>query len=211
MELADKSYSVILEKCKRSPLKKRDGKSYFQNSESKVAWYKKFVMQSGTLFLLPIPLGENTLEVLPEAVKQKVNDLEIFIVERAKTARRFIKSVNPNRNITPITVHELDKYDPGKGIEAFLEAARDGKDIGLMSEAGCPGVADPGALVVRKAHQLGIKVIPMTGPSSIILAVMASGMNGQNFAFRGYLSPKKPQLVKDLKQLEKWAKSVKSY
>ena len=76
-----------------------------------------------------------------------------------------------------------------------------------MSEAGCPGVADPGALVVRKAHQMGIKVIPMTGPSSIILAVMASGMNGQNFAFRGYLSPKKPQLVKDLKQLEKWAKS----
>ncbi len=158
----------------------------------------------GTLYLLPVTLGEKTQWPIPEAVQEKINDLDTFIVERAKTARRFIKSINPKRNISVISVLELDKHHPESNIDQFLEEVLEGKDVGVMSEAGCPGVADPGALVVRRAHELGVKVVPMVGPSSILLALMASGMNGQNFAFRGYLPAKKPQLIKEIKQLEKW-------
>ena len=161
---------------------------------------------SGSLYLLPVSLGEEVLWPLPESVKTKISALNTFIVERAKTARRFIKSIDPKRNISSITILELDKHQPESHIDEYLQVVLDGVDVGVMSEAGCPGVADPGALVVKRAHQLGIKVVPMVGPSSILLALMASGMNGQNFAFKGYLSPKKPQLVKDLKQLERWAK-----
>ena len=128
--------------------------------------------------------------------------LDFFIAERARTARRFIKSTGPERPISDLTVFELDKHDPGKGLLGFLKPALEGNDIGLLSEAGCPGVADPGARVVRLAHQKGIEVVPLVGPSSLLLALMASGMNGQSFCFHGYLPNKGNELVRELKRLE---------
>ena len=159
----------------------------------------------GKLYLLPITLGEDTLFALPQYLLDRIHNLDTFIVERAKTARRFIKTTHPPYPISDLKVFELDKHEPQKEIKNYLQAALSGKDIGLMSEAGCPGVADPGALVVKKAHDLGIEVVPLVGPSSILLALMASGMNGQQFAFNGYLPVKKPELVKALKRIEQQA------
>ena len=156
----------------------------------------------GKLYLLPVPLGEEGAGVIPAYVQQRLGTLEVFIAERARTARRYIKSIFPDRNISDLTVFELDKHQPGKIDKSWLAPAAVGKDIGLLSEAGCPGVADPGAKIVALAHQLGIEVVPMVGPSSILLALMAAGMNGQQFCFQGYLSSKKPDLGKDLKRLE---------
>ncbi len=156
----------------------------------------------GKLFLIPITLGEDALFALPQYVIDRIHLLDTFIVERAKTARRFIKTTQPSRPINELTIFELDKHNPHQGIDSFLQPALAGQDIGLMSEAGCPGVADPGARVVRKAHQLGIEVVPLVGPSSLLLALMASGMNGQQFCFHGYLSPKKGEMAKELKDLE---------
>ena len=159
----------------------------------------------GRLFLIPVTIGEDILFTIPNYVIEQIHSLDTFIVERAKTARRFIKATEPPYAINELRIFELDKHEPAKGIEAFLEPALKGTDIGLMSEAGCPGVADPGALVIQKAHTLGIEVVPLVGPSSILLALMASGLNGQQFAFHGYLNVKKPGLIKDLKYLEKLA------
>ena len=162
-------------------------------------------MEKGKLYLIPVPLGEGVNFTLPEYLVRQLHRLDVFIVERAKTARRFIKSTGPLRPISHLRIFELDKHDPGSGIRDFLVPALEGQDIGLLSEAGCPGVADPGALVVRSAHQLGLEVVPLVGPSSIVLALMASGLNGQNFCFRGYLPPKKPELTSKLKWLEQQA------
>lgn len=157
---------------------------------------------SGKLYLIPTTLGEDSLHAIPKYVIDRIHHLDTFIVERAKTARRFIKTTNPPYAISSVTIFELDKHQPGKDVDQFLEVLLTGKDIGLMSEAGCPGVADPGALVVQKAHRLGAEVDPLVGPSSLLLALMASGMNGQSFSFHGYLPIKKPELVKMLKRLE---------
>jgi 16S rRNA (cytidine1402-2'-O)-methyltransferase len=154
------------------------------------------------LYLIPCPLGPDSLETLPEMVGTKIRDLEVFIVERAKTARHFIKAMEPRLPISELAIFELDKHDSQAANQAFQAAVKTGKDIGVLSEAGCPGVADPGALVVKYAHQKGMKVIPLVGPSSILLALMASGLNGQNFAFRGYLPAKRPELANALKRLE---------
>lgn len=156
----------------------------------------------GKLYLIPTPIGDNVTHTLPDYVIQILHRLDYFIVERAKTARHFIKSTNPERPISDLTIFELNKHQPSEGIEAFLEPIEKGKDMGLLSEAGCPGVADPGALVVRLAHQKGITVVPLVGPSSILLALMASGMNGQSFTFHGYLPHQQKDLSKVLKQLE---------
>jgi len=139
-------------------------------------------------------------------VGTKIRELEVFIVERAKTARHFIKSMEPRLPISDLEIFELDKHDSQAASRAFQAAFKTGKDIGVLSEAGCPGVADPGALIVKYAHQRGLQVIPLVGPSSILLALMASGLNGQNFAFQGYLPAKKPELAKALKHLESTAK-----
>lgn len=154
------------------------------------------------LFLIPTTLGENGLHTLPQSVIDQIHALDVFIVERAKTARRFIKSTQPPKAITDLQVYEMDKHQPETDASLFEEALANGKDIGLLSEAGCPGVADPGARFVQLAHRKGMEVIPLVGPSSILLALMASGMNGQNFCFQGYLPAKKPALTKALKQLE---------
>ncbi|MDO8367848.1 MAG: SAM-dependent methyltransferase [Saprospiraceae bacterium] len=164
-----------------------------------------------TLYLIPCPIAENALHTVPPYAQEIARDLDVFIVERAKTARHFIKSLGPNRPIQEMVFVELpDSPSSWGGVGAgteeaeavFHEAVKSGKNIGLLSEAGCPGVADPGAAIVALAHREGVKVVPLVGPSSILLALMASGMNGQRFSFHGYLPPKRPELAKELRRLE---------
>lgn len=160
-----------------------------------------------TLFLIPTPIAENALHTIPPYVQEIARQLDVFIVERAKTARHFIKSLQPERPLQEMTFVELsDNRDAVEAARALQDAIAAGKDVGLLSEAGCPGVADPGAAVVALAHRLGVRVVPLTGPSSLLLALMASGMNGQRFAFHGYLSPKRPELARDLRRLESLAR-----
>ncbi len=158
--------------------------------------------RQGKLFLLPAPLGEGALEHIPANVIQVLHRLDHLIVEKAKTARHYIKSTNPPKPIPSYIIQELNEHTSKEQIFSLLKPALSGKDMGLMSEAGCPGVADPGAELVLHAHRNGIEVVPFTGPSSIFLALMASGMNGQSFCFHGYLSPRPQELVKDLRHLE---------
>lgn len=155
------------------------------------------------LYLIPVPIAENALHTLPLYVQDIARRLDVFIVERAKTARHFIKSLGPEKPIREMIFEEIpDETSPGEVERVFLAAIHAGKDVGLLSEAGCPGVADPGATIVALAHRHGIRVIPLVGPSSLLLALMASGMNGQRFTFHGYLSPKRPELARDLRRLE---------
>ena len=168
-------------------------------------------MSNGKIYLIPTPLGENALQTIPNYVVEIIHKLDTFIVERAKTARHFIKATNPPYPLSNLTVFEIaENYnlqnDDYQQVKTILSS---GKDVGIMSEAGCPGVADPGAKVVAWAHGLGIEVVPLVGPSSILLALMASGMNGQSFAFQGYLSAKREELSKDLKRMEELAKRLK--
>jgi 16S rRNA (cytidine1402-2'-O)-methyltransferase len=158
---------------------------------------------SSTLYLIPTPVAENAAETLPLYVTEIVRRLDVFIVERAKTARHFVKSAGPLKPLQEMIFVEIESRDfPDEAARVFREAVEAGKDIGLMSEAGCPGVADPGASIVSLAHQAGVRVRPLVGPSSILLALIASGMNGQHFSFHGYLSPKRPELARDLRKLE---------
>jgi 16S rRNA (cytidine1402-2'-O)-methyltransferase len=154
------------------------------------------------LYLIPVPIAEDALSTIPPYVADIARGLDCFLVERAKTARHFIKSLGPTRPIQEMTFVELGEKDTREAETAFLEAVKAGKDVGLLSEAGCPGGADPGNFIVALAHRQGVRVAPLVGPSSLLLALMASGMNGQRFAFHGYLSPKRPELAKELKKLE---------
>jgi 16S rRNA (cytidine1402-2'-O)-methyltransferase len=162
-------------------------------------------MKKGKLYLIPTTLGEDALHTIPAYVVSVIQEVEEYIAERGKTARHFLKAAGINKPLNTITVHELDKHDAKNGIEEYLQNALKGTDIGLLSEAGCPGVADPGAEVVALAHRHGIEVVPLVGPSSILLALMASGMNGQQFTFHGYLPPKTPDRTRALKKLEQLA------
>ncbi len=159
-------------------------------------------MKKGKLYLIPAPLGENVTYTIPSYVINVLHDLDVFIAERAKTARAFIKTTEPKKTFSELKFYELNKRTTPAERDTFLNDAMKGKNVGLLSEAGCPAVADPGAVIVQMAHQKGIEVVPMVGPSSILLALMGSGMNGQQFCFNGYLSPKKPELAKQLRQLE---------
>lgn len=155
------------------------------------------------LYLIPCSLGEPSSAHLPAHNLAVMDQLSLFIVERARTARRFIKACLPEKDISTLDITELDKHKATLGIKDFIHTmVRQGRSAGLLSEAGCPGVADPGALVVAAAHAAGIQVVPLVGPSSILLAIMASGLNGQSFTFHGYLPVKKPELSKSLKKLE---------
>ena len=131
--------------------------------------------------------------------------LSYFLVENARTARRFIKSVAPQHVIEELRISVIDKDSTEAQIQAALEPVLNGRNAGVISEAGCPGIADPGAELARRAHQVGIKVVPLVGPSSLLLALMASGMNGQSFAFHGYLPIERAKRVAALKSLEKQA------
>ncbi|MDB5888971.1 MAG: SAM-dependent methyltransferase [Rhodocyclales bacterium] len=145
-------------------------------------------MSSGTLYLIPVGLGPADSGVThPPEVLRQLQALDYFIVERAKTARADLKRFGHPRPLQELEIHELPETPDTAWIDLHLQAALAGRNIGLMSEAGCPAVADPGSLVVRRAHDKGIRVAPMVGPSSLLLAMMASGLNGQSFAFHGYL------------------------
>lgn len=159
---------------------------------------------SGNLYLIPTRLGDNApLEVLPISVKKVIETVNDYIVENEKTARRFIKKISSGKSQASLNIHILNKYTELSELPSFLEACKRGKPVGLLSEAGCPGVADPGAEIVKIAHKNNIRVIPLVGPSSILLALMSSGMNGQNFAFNGYLPIDKGERKAKLKQLER--------
>lgn len=156
------------------------------------------------LYLIPTTLGEVDLErVLPNYNSSVIKRIRYFVVENIRTARRFIKKTDHEINIDDLVFFELNEHTDKKTLEEFLQPISEGFDIGIISEAGCPGVADPGADLVRIAHEKNIKVIPLIGPSSILLSLMASGMNGQNFAFLGYLPVKPADRIKTLKEIEK--------
>lgn len=156
------------------------------------------------LYLIPTTLGDTTIErVLPPDLKSIISAIPVFIVENLRSARRFLKKVNPAIVIDDLRFFELNEHTDRKELNRFLEPISEGLDIGIISEAGCPAVADPGADVVKLAHTKDIHVIPLVGPSSILLALMASGMSGQNFAFNGYLPVKNPEKAQQIKFLER--------
>lgn len=161
----------------------------------------------GNLYLIPCPMGDiEPVAVLPLTVKTTIERLDHYIVEHEKDARRFIKSIDPLKNQSVLKISEINKFTQDEEIPPMLTPCLEGMDIGIISDAGCPGIADPGAKVVHIAHSHGIRVIPLVGPSSILLAMMASGFNGQNFAFNGYLPIDKNERRSELKRLEKLSK-----
>ncbi len=158
----------------------------------------------GKLYLIPTRLGDDVpLEVLPISIKKVLEQINHYIVENEKPARRFIKKVSPSKSQRALIIQSVNKYTDTAEIPGYLTPCLNGESIGLLSDAGCPGVADPGAEVVKIAHEKGIQVTPLVGPSSILLAMMSSGMNGQNFTFNGYLPIDKSERKSNIKQLEK--------
>ncbi len=159
---------------------------------------------SGKLYLLPTTMGAaNPMQVLPIQVKEIMEELDIYIAENEKTARRHIKQLLPEKQQSILKFFSLNKFTEATEIPSFLNDCKEGKNVGLLSEAGCPGVADPGAEIVKIAHNEGIQVIPLVGPSSILLAMMGSGMNGQRFTFNGYMPIDKKERKKEIKDLER--------
>ena len=158
----------------------------------------------GTLYLIPVTLGDdNIAQVLPALVVQLAQQLEFFVVENEKTARHFLSTIKTAKPVRELTLLTLNEHTVDKEVPALLAPLLAGKNLGVMSEAGCPGVADPGAKLVELAHRKGIKVVPLVGPSSILLGLMASGLNGQQFAFLGYLPVDKTARNLRLKEIEK--------
>jgi len=158
--------------------------------------------EQGKLYLIPSSMGEGAAIGLPQYAIDVVHTLDTFIAERAKTARRFLKEIATPVPFGKMIFYELNKHTEKDERETFLDNIFEGKNIGLLSEAGCPGVADPGAKIVAMAHEMGVEVVPFVGPSSILLALMAAGMNGQQFAFTGYLPSKPEARVKALRREE---------
>lgn len=155
------------------------------------------------LYLIPVLLGDTSVDqVIPTYNKSIVSELKFYIVENIRTARRFLKKCDPDIDIDSLTFFELNKHTNIKDVSGFLDPMKSGESMGVMSEAGCPGVADPGADVVAIAQQKGYKVVPLVGPSSMLMAIMASGFNGQSFAFHGYLPIDSNERANKLKQLE---------
>ena len=164
--------------------------------------------EKGILYMIPCPISDSTevFDVLPEANRRIMDSLDYFIVENVRSARRFLSKARVSRRIEDLEFVELNEHTiAGAAVEAMVKPIEAGRSAGVISEAGVPGVADPGALVVEACHKRGIKVVPLVGPSSILLAMMASGLNGQSFAFVGYLPVKPPERAKALKSLERRA------
>ncbi|WP_210490045.1 SAM-dependent methyltransferase [Rufibacter aurantiacus] len=158
----------------------------------------------GTLFLIPTVLAEDTASaVICRQVAEVTAQLKYFLVENARTARRYIKSIAPSQTIEELQITVIDKNSSNAELTAALKPLLAGQDAGVISEAGCPGVADPGAELARLAHQHGVKVVPLVGPSAILMGLMASGFNGQSFAFHGYLPIEKRDRIQAVKELEK--------
>ncbi|MGB1445499.1 MAG: SAM-dependent methyltransferase [Flavobacteriaceae bacterium] len=143
------------------------------------------------------------MEVLPLTIRKTIEPLTHFIVENEKEARRFIKRLIPQKRQEELVLYPLNKFTDPMELQSYLAPLEAGESMGLLSDAGCPGVADPGAVMVKRAHQKGFNVKPLVGPSSLLLALMASGMNGQSFAFNGYLPIDKKDRLRTIKQLEK--------
>ena len=160
------------------------------------------------LFLVPNVLSDGDWQnVLPVSVFNVLSETQYFIVENIRTVRRFLKQINRGIDIDALTFFELNKFTQPDDLHGFLEPAERGFNIGIVSEAGCPCIADPGADIVKIAHRKNIQVVPLVGPSSVLLALMASGLNGQNFAFNGYLPVKPHARKKTISALEKKAKT----
>jgi 16S rRNA (cytidine1402-2'-O)-methyltransferase len=163
----------------------------------------------GNLYLIPCTLGETApLEVLPLLVKKAIEEIDYYIVEHEKNSRRFIKSIVPRKSQPDLHFSIINKFTDPSEIPDMLNPCLEGKDVGVISDAGCPGIADPGAAVVEQAHIKGIKVVPLVGPSSILMAMMASGFNGQNFAFNGYLPIDKRERRMEIKRLERLSEQM---
>lgn len=162
---------------------------------------------NGKLYLIPTTLGDNEpLEVLPISVKNIIERIDYYIVENEKSARHFIKKITPEKPQPNLTIKLIDKFTSEIDTKHYLDVCLKGIDVGLLSEAGNPAIADPGANMVKLAHQKGIQVVPLVGPSSILLAMMSSGFNGQNFAFNGYLPIEINERKNKIKALEKLSK-----
>jgi len=160
-------------------------------------------MPLGTLYLIPVPLAdEAAAKSFTPYLVDTINSIKEYIVENEKTARRFLKEAGLKTPQSELLIHDYGKHNRSDGTGEFFKGLQAGKDVGLMSEAGCPGIADPGAEIVEKAHRMGIRVVPLVGPSSILLALMASGFSGQSFTFYGYLPIDKLLRSKKIKELE---------
>ena len=168
----------------------------------------------GTLYLIPVTLGDDNnttllAKSLPPEVIATAQNLEHFVVESEKPARQFLSAIKTVKSVRELTLNLLNEHTLDKDVAALLAPLLEGKDVGLMSDAGCPGIADPGAKLVELAHQKGIRVVPFVGPSSIVLSLMASGLNGQQFAFLGYLPVDKQARNIKLKEIEKRSQTHK--
>ena len=162
------------------------------------------IMNSGKLYLIPVPLGDREVEaVIPKGTLDILHTLRFFAVEELRTARRYFRKAGITTPLEQLTLFELNEHTLESDIPALLQPVLEGNDMGLLSEAGAPAVADPGASLVALAHRRYIEVIPLVGPSSLLLALMASGFNGQSFAFSGYLPVKSRERQQRIRQLEK--------
>lgn len=160
-------------------------------------------MQKGTLFLIPVPLAENAShKSFTPFLVDTINAIQTYIVENEKTARKFLKEAGLKKPQSELLIHDFGKHKRGNSLVPYFKELMSGTDVGLMSEAGCPGVADPGAEIVAEAHKRGIKVVPLVGPNSMLQALMSSGFSGQSFAFHGYLPIDKVDRAKRIKELE---------
>ncbi|MCM2302098.1 MAG: SAM-dependent methyltransferase [Flavobacteriaceae bacterium] len=165
------------------------------------------LINKGKLYLIPTTLGDNDpMEVLPISVRNTILHLDRFIVENEKTARRFIKNICPEKNQQILKFNLIDKHTDSSLYESYLDECFSGISVGIISEAGVPGIADPGAEIVKIAHRKNIQVVPLVGPSSILLAMMSSGFNGQNFTFNGYLPIDASEKKSKIRFLEKQSK-----
>ncbi len=167
-------------------------------------------MAAGTLYLIPTTLGESALAaVIPQDVQQRVRTLEYFVAENPKTARAYLKQVGMAKPLQQLHIATLDEHTADAAIAGLAAPLRAGHDLGVMSEAGCPGIADPGAKLVLYAQRQRMRVVPLVGPSSILLALMASGLEGQRFAFHGYLPVADAERLKALRELEQQSRRLK--
>lgn len=167
-------------------------------------------MAKGVLYMIPCPISDATdvYDVTPASNRAIIDSLDYFIVENVRSARRFLSKAGISRKIDDLEFVELNEHTrEGVAVEAMVRSIEQGRSAGVISEAGVPGVADPGAMVAAACHRRGIRVVPLVGPSSILMSIMASGLNGQSFAFNGYLPVKPPERGKAIKALERRAQA----
>jgi 16S rRNA (cytidine1402-2'-O)-methyltransferase len=165
----------------------------------------------GDLYLIPATLGNrDTKHTIPAGITEIVASVQVYIVENLRSARRFLKLLDPSIDIDRLTFFELNEHTPPEVVPSFLEPCTKGSHTAVISEAGVPAVADPGSAVVRLAHEQGIRVVPLTGPSSILLSLMASGLNGQHFTFHGYLPVKRKERIRMIREVEEISKKTRA-